>query len=74
MRWLSHSHWLEGSYTNESELSLLNTWPTQEKAQWEDARDHPYNCLRFKGQSQEKVPEGIFSFAQAVDAASLGAP
>ncbi len=22
MRWLSHSHWLEGSYTKESELSL----------------------------------------------------
>ena len=74
MRWLSHSHWLEDSYTNESELSLLNTWPTQEKAQREDARDHPYNCLRFKGQSQKKVPEGICSFARAVDAASLSAP
>ena len=58
--------------TNQSSLSWTRD-RRKEKAQREDARDHPYNCLRFKGQSQ-KVPEGICSFAQAVDAASLGAP
>ena len=59
--------------TNQSSLSWTRD-RRKEKAQWEDARDHPYNCLHFKGQSQKKVPEGICSFAQAVDAASLGAP
>ena len=31
MEWLSHSHWLEGSYTSESELSIEHVTDAKRK-------------------------------------------